>query len=150
VVLARCGKGEHFGEQALIPGRLGKRTASVRAMGQVRLLRIEKAPFQALLAADHPLKEKLSRIGDRQLIENLAMQSRRGRALMDTVRGFLRQAGVPGAQINIESFTPAGERPAAMPPEAATGSPAAAAPAPPPQQKGALRGFLASIFRSRK
>jgi len=75
VVLAKLGAGEYFGEQALVPGRSGRRNAYVRAYSKVRLLRVGKEAFQRALAADSPLKDRLERIGEEQLKGNLARQS---------------------------------------------------------------------------
>jgi ferredoxin-NADP reductase/CRP-like cAMP-binding protein len=80
VVLARLGAGEHFGEQALVPGRTGLRNASVRAATRVRLCRVDKKTFQDCLNADDPLRESLLRVGDQQLVENLLAESRLFRA----------------------------------------------------------------------
>lgn len=81
VVLARLSTGETFGELALLPGRSGRRMANARALTAVRLCRIEKEAFQRQLAADHPLKEKVLAVVDRQVVENLATESRLFRAL---------------------------------------------------------------------
>lgn len=81
LVIARLDAGEYFGEQALLPGPTRVRNASVRAVEPVRMCRIEKAAFQAILAADHPLKEHLLDSSDDQLIANLALESSLFRAL---------------------------------------------------------------------
>jgi ferredoxin-NADP reductase/CRP-like cAMP-binding protein len=81
LVIARLEAGEYFGEQALLAGPTRVRNASVRAVGPVRLCRIEKSAFQAVLAADHPLKENLLDSSDDQLIANLALESTLFRAL---------------------------------------------------------------------
>src|SRR5262245_19787550 len=51
VVLARCGAGQSFGAEALVPGpgRETNRTSSVRALHEVRLCRIGQHDFQAIL-----------------------------------------------------------------------------------------------------
>src|SRR6185295_19558986 len=63
VVLARLETGEHFGEQALLPGGTGRRNASVRAVETARIARVPKSAFQAALAQDDALRERLVEIG---------------------------------------------------------------------------------------
>lgn len=75
IVLAKLEAGAHFGELALLPGRSGRRTASVRAHTQTKLLRIEREAFQRLLDEHDPLKEHLIELGTERLKENLARQS---------------------------------------------------------------------------
>jgi ferredoxin-NADP reductase/CRP-like cAMP-binding protein/cytochrome P450 len=63
IVLARLESGDHFGEQALLPGSTGRRNASVRAVERVRAARIPKATFQAALAEDDVLRERVVQLG---------------------------------------------------------------------------------------
>ena len=67
IVLARLEAGEHFGEQALLPGGTGLRNASVRAAEAVRLARVPKAAFQAILGEDEVLRERLVELGTEQV-----------------------------------------------------------------------------------
>ncbi|HYU43708.1 MAG TPA: cyclic nucleotide-binding domain-containing protein, partial [Vicinamibacteria bacterium] len=71
VVLARLEAGGHFGEQALLPGTTGRRGASVRAAEALRLARVPKATFQAALARDDALRERLVELGTEHLRSNL-------------------------------------------------------------------------------
>ena len=67
IVLARLGAGEHFGEQALLPGSTGLRNASVRAAEAVRLARVPKAAFEAILGEDGVLRDRLVELGTEQV-----------------------------------------------------------------------------------
>jgi ferredoxin-NADP reductase/CRP-like cAMP-binding protein/cytochrome P450 len=71
VVLARLEAGDHFGEQALLPGSSGHRNSSVRAIGTGRLARVPKAAFQTALAADDVLRERLIELGAGQVRDKL-------------------------------------------------------------------------------
>jgi ferredoxin-NADP reductase/CRP-like cAMP-binding protein len=75
VVLARWESGSYFGEQALLPGGSGQRTASVRAVTDVIALKIRKEDFQRVLAKDSPLKERLVQTGEAQVRNKLLKQS---------------------------------------------------------------------------
>jgi ferredoxin-NADP reductase/CRP-like cAMP-binding protein/cytochrome P450 len=75
LVLDKVGPGGYFGEQALLPGRSGRRNASVRAHSGAVLLRIRKDTFQRALAENHPLKEHLLQVGEEQLRTRLVRQS---------------------------------------------------------------------------
>jgi len=75
IVLARLEAGEHFGEQALLPAGTGRRNASVRAAGAVRLARITRTAFQALLEADDVLRERVLEVGAEQLRARLQQLS---------------------------------------------------------------------------
>jgi CRP-like cAMP-binding protein len=75
IVLAKLEKGDYFGEQALLPGGANRRNASIRAEKDVNLLKIMREDFQRVLAEDSPLKEKLLRIGEKQVRQNLMQQS---------------------------------------------------------------------------
>src|SRR5688572_26147708 len=81
LVLTKLGSGAYFGEQALLPGRSGRRSASVRAHSRATLLRISKETFQRVLAENHPLKEHLLQVGEDQLRDRLIRQSRLFRSL---------------------------------------------------------------------
>src|SRR3989442_2305160 len=63
VVLVRLEAGEHFGEQSLLPGTTGRRSAGARAAEAIRLARVPKGDFQAALAEDDALRERLVAIG---------------------------------------------------------------------------------------
>jgi CRP-like cAMP-binding protein len=85
IVLVKLTEGEFIGEQALLPGTLGRRNASLRAYSDVRLLKIAKADFRRVLSKDNPLKEKLLRRGEKQVKDNLLRQSALFRSLqLDT------------------------------------------------------------------
>src|SRR5262249_11399148 len=53
VVLAQLKELSHVGEQSLLPGRSGRRNASLRACEDTTLLRIPKAEFQKVLTQRH-------------------------------------------------------------------------------------------------
>lgn len=75
IVIARREPGAVIGEQALLPGSSGRRNASIRALTDVLLLRITEEQFLGLLAANHPLKEQLRRVGEEQAQTILVRQS---------------------------------------------------------------------------
>jgi len=81
VVLARLEAGEHFGEQALLPGGAGRRNASVRAAEGAHLARVPKSAFQAALADDDALRERLVEIGLEQISNNLQQLSALARGI---------------------------------------------------------------------
>lgn len=74
-VLAKLGPGAFFGEQALLPGRDGRRNASVRAHSLVVLARIDRAALGDLLRLAGGLTERLAAVGDAQLARRLAEET---------------------------------------------------------------------------
>ncbi|MBT9546070.1 MAG: nitric oxide synthase oxygenase [Candidatus Sericytochromatia bacterium] len=74
-VLAKLSQGQYFGEQALLPGRPGRRNASVRAFSDTSVLKITKAAFQKALSKDNPLREKLESQAQEQARQKLAQLS---------------------------------------------------------------------------
>jgi ferredoxin-NADP reductase/CRP-like cAMP-binding protein/cytochrome P450 len=81
VVLARVGAGSVVGEQALLPGGTGRRNASARAATPAIALRVGRDLFQQALDANHPLKERLQQVGERQQRHNLLAQTQLFRSL---------------------------------------------------------------------
>ena len=81
VVLVRLEAGEHFGEQSLLPGTTGRRSAGARATEAIRLARVPKGDFQAALAEDDALRERLVAIGGEQVRGNLQILSPLARGL---------------------------------------------------------------------
>ncbi|MEZ0369756.1 MAG: nitric oxide synthase oxygenase [Candidatus Sericytochromatia bacterium] len=81
IVLARLEAGSYFGEQALLPGRPGKRNAYVRAFDDACVLSVTKEAFQHALSKDHPLRERLEEVGDAHERQKLAQQSHVFRSL---------------------------------------------------------------------
>lgn len=75
VVLARIDAPGFFGEQALLPGASEKRNAYVRAFTDCKIIRVAKDSFQKALSKDNPLKDKLVKVGEEQVRENLVKQS---------------------------------------------------------------------------
>ncbi|MGH7390319.1 MAG: cytochrome P450 [Candidatus Rokuibacteriota bacterium] len=75
VVLRRLEAGDHVGEQSLLPGTTGRRSASVRAAEPARLARVPKPDFQAALAADDALHERLLALREDQVRHSLQMLS---------------------------------------------------------------------------
>ncbi|MEX2353981.1 MAG: cyclic nucleotide-binding domain-containing protein [Gammaproteobacteria bacterium] len=65
-VLARHERGGYFGEQALLPGSTGIRSAYARSNDKARLIRIPKAYFRLILNRDSELAESLGKTGDIQ------------------------------------------------------------------------------------
>src|SRR5262249_43015077 len=74
-VPAKLGPGAFFGEQALLPGREGRRNASVRAHSLVVLARIDRATLGELLQRAGGLAERLAAVGDAQLARRLAEET---------------------------------------------------------------------------
>lgn len=62
IILALHEPGTYFGEQALLPGSDGKRTAYARTQDKARLLRIPKAYFRLILNRDTELAESLQKV----------------------------------------------------------------------------------------
>jgi CBS domain-containing membrane protein len=91
VVLAQLKELDHVGEQSLLPGRSGRRNASLRACEDTTLLRIPKAEFQKVLTQRYTLKELLSQTGQQQLRANMIRTARLARmwALFMFTNGFI-------------------------------------------------------------
>jgi CBS domain-containing membrane protein len=91
VVLAQLKELDHVGEQSLLPGRSGRRNASLRACKDTTLLRIPKAEFQKVLTQRHTLKDLLSQTGQQQLRANVIRTARLARmwALFMFTNGFI-------------------------------------------------------------
>jgi CRP-like cAMP-binding protein len=66
IILAIQEPGTYFGEQALLPGSEGKRSAYARSRDKAKLLRIPKAYFRLLLNRDTELADALQQIGKKQ------------------------------------------------------------------------------------
>ena len=69
-VLAELGRGQAFGEMALLNG--GPRTATIKAVADTDLLRIEKRDFDDLIARDPELKAAVERMSHERAIRNLS------------------------------------------------------------------------------
>jgi len=65
-MLAEHGRGNYFGEQALLPGSSGKRNAYVRSNNKVRLIQVPKEYFRLVINRDSVLFEALQKIGEAQ------------------------------------------------------------------------------------
>src|SRR5262249_29371038 len=91
VVLAQLKELSHVGEQSLLPGRSGRRNASLRACEDTTLLRIPKAEFQKVLTQRHTLKDLLSQTGQQQVRANMIRTARLARmwALFMFINGFI-------------------------------------------------------------
>lgn len=71
LILARLEEGAYFGEQALLGETPGLRTASVRALTDAVLLKIQYSMFLKTVAANESLKKELKKIGFQQLAAKL-------------------------------------------------------------------------------
>jgi nitric-oxide synthase len=98
IPLARLEPGALFGEQALLGRSAGRRAATVRAIGPVRLARIGAEDFHKALPANHRLLQQLVDLGEAQLRERLANQSMLFRALLSS-EGDTAEAFDLGAEI---------------------------------------------------
>jgi CRP-like cAMP-binding protein len=67
--IAQLGKGDTFGEMALLSG--SSRTATVRAVEEADLLAIGKADFERLVASNYQLSEVIQRLSHERAISNL-------------------------------------------------------------------------------
>ena len=65
-ILANLERGNHFGEQALMPGSDGKRNAYARTDGITRLIQVPKAYFRIVLNRDSELAKALEKVGNSQ------------------------------------------------------------------------------------
>ena len=65
-MLAEHGRGNYFGEQALLPGSSGKRNAYVRSNDEVKLIQVPKEYFRLVINRDSVLFEALQIIGASQ------------------------------------------------------------------------------------
>ncbi len=92
VVLTRLEAGDHVGEQSLLPGTTGRRSASVRAAALSRLALIPKAVFQAALAENDALRERLAALGNDQVRRDL-------QALSPLARGLGLAAGASNRRV---------------------------------------------------
>jgi CRP-like cAMP-binding protein len=66
VILAEHTRGDYFGEQAILPGSSGERSAYARTNGPAKLIKIPKAYFRLILNRDSVLSEALQKIGAAQ------------------------------------------------------------------------------------
>jgi len=66
VMLATLERGDHFGEQSLMPGSSGERNAYARTNEIARLVKIPKEYFRLLLNRDGELAMALQKIGEKQ------------------------------------------------------------------------------------
>lgn len=73
VILAELGPRDFFGEQALMPGRTGRRNASVRAGTSARLLKVTRSAFEAAL--DQPLQHELELKYQQQMEQRMSKLS---------------------------------------------------------------------------
>lgn len=74
VMLAEHTRGHYFGEQALLPGSSGERSAYARSNDEVRLLKVPKAYFRLVLKRDSELADALQKIGSAQQQEKKTIQ----------------------------------------------------------------------------
>ena len=90
VVLAHLKEFDHVGEQSLLPGRSGRRNASLRACEDTTLLRIPKGEFQKILTERQTLKDLLSE-GQQQARANVIRTARLSRvwALFMFINAFI-------------------------------------------------------------
>ena len=74
VMLAQHKRGNYFGEQALMPGSTGVRSAYARSDDEVRLIKVPKAYFRLVLNRDSDLAAALGRVGEAQKEELQTIQ----------------------------------------------------------------------------
>lgn len=108
VVLDKCQPRDLVGEQALVPGSNGRRSASLRAYSDVILIRLSKADFQNLLLRNHPLQERLLQLGKAQIQNRLLRQSALFRSLRFGEDGtdWYRQETFAGREVILRQGDP--------------------------------------------
>ncbi len=74
-VLAELQRGNYFGEQALLPGSTGKRSANARSNGVARLVRIPKEYFRLVLNRDSEIAKNLMKMGQIQRIKKVQVKT---------------------------------------------------------------------------
>ncbi len=74
-VLAELQRGNYFGEQALLPGSTGVRSANARTNGVARLVRIPKEYFRLVLNRDSEIAKNLAKIGQVQRIKKVQVKT---------------------------------------------------------------------------
>jgi CRP-like cAMP-binding protein len=105
ITIATLRSGEYFGEQALLPGASGLRNASVRALQQARLYRIDKRDVERAVSDGEPVAKEqeellpmdaldVTRLGDEERIRRMLRTNRLFRSVTDddlaNVRGWAR------------------------------------------------------------
>jgi CRP-like cAMP-binding protein len=120
ITIATLRAGEYFGEQALLPGSSGLRNASVRALQQARLYRIDKRDVERVAGdvggavAEEELLPMdaldVSRLGDEERIRRMLKANRLFRSVTDDdlagVRAWARvQSAAAGETIIREGET---------------------------------------------
>ncbi|MBI1731390.1 MAG: cyclic nucleotide-binding domain-containing protein [Gammaproteobacteria bacterium] len=73
-ILAELQRGNYFGEQALLPGSSGQRSAYARTNGVAQLVRIPKEYFRLVLNRDSEVARNLLKIGQVQRIRKVQVQ----------------------------------------------------------------------------
>lgn len=108
VVLAEHKDGQYFGEQAILPDGNQRRTANVRAITDVALLRITKDNLQTVLSDHNPLKEHLQALGREQTHQSMIRQSTLFRAVPfeDFVSGLYTEVTFKGGEIIFREGDP--------------------------------------------
>ena len=74
VILATHAKGQYFGEQALMPGSSGQRTAYARTNGITRLIKVPKEYFRLILNRDSEVAQALLKAGQQQRKQRVEIQ----------------------------------------------------------------------------
>lgn len=74
-VLATLQRGNYFGEQALLPGSSGQRSAFARASGVARLVRIPKEYFRLVLNRDSEIARTLVKVGQAQRLRKIQVKT---------------------------------------------------------------------------
>lgn len=74
VILAQRHAGDHFGEQALLPGRTGYRSASVRALTEVSVAEVPAGLLRRLLTVSPQLEAQLQRLGHTELQQRMRLK----------------------------------------------------------------------------
>lgn len=73
-ILALLQRGNYFGEQALLPGSSGQRSAFARTAGVARLVRIPKEYFRLVLNRDSEIARTLAKVGQIQRIKKVQVK----------------------------------------------------------------------------
>ena len=110
VSLGSLGPGAHFGEQALLAGASGRRTAQVRGLAQKsEVVRIGRDQLLAVIEGISGLRERLEALGKRQLEERLSRRTALVRALLAGGAAPARELAVDNGHVLYRQLDPPGE-----------------------------------------
>jgi ferredoxin-NADP reductase/CRP-like cAMP-binding protein len=109
ILLARIGPGEHFGEQALLGGAAGRRTATVRGVApSSELVRIGRDQLLAVLSNNERLRERLLELGNQYRENRLSRCTELVRALLAGGETRARELALDNGHVLYRQHDPPG------------------------------------------